>query len=108
MVHYIVTTSGFSFFNFLLFDENQANKHFSQENCILGTAPNKYGGGGEAQLVSRGGTLVKNFAYFKKVMVVAIRFEAYSRGENSQRKRRMTNKTPDGKLLVTLAISQIF
>ena len=45
MVHYIVTTSGFSFFNFLLFDENQANKHFSQENCILGTAPNKYRGG---------------------------------------------------------------
>ena len=109
MVHYIVTTSGFSFFNFLLIDENQANKQFSQENCILGTAPNKYGGGGgKAQLVSRGGTLVKNFAYFKRVMVVAIRFEAYSRGENSQRKRRMTNITPDGKLSVTLAISQIF
>ena len=46
MVHYIVTTSGFSFFNFLLIDENQANKQFSQENCILGTAPNKYRGGG--------------------------------------------------------------
>ena len=47
MVHYIVTTSGFSFFNFLLFDENQENKQFSQENCILGTAPNKYRGGGK-------------------------------------------------------------